>query len=148
MESKGVYWKPVYYALAGGFKVLLAHAAHLAKMPGRKTNAQDCAWIAQWVECGLPRGSFVPPLAIRELRDLTRDRKVLLQDRTWEAKRLHKVLEDAGIKLATVATDIFGFSGRAMLTALVAGTTDPTVLAGRTWPAAGSGRNYPPSARI
>jgi transposase len=101
----------------------------LAKVPGRKTDVIDCAWIAQLLECGLLRVSFVPPPAIRELRDLTRYRKALLQDRTREANRLHKVLQDAGIKLATVATDILGVSGRAMPTALVAGTTDPTVLA-------------------
>ena len=129
MESTGVYWKPVYYVLEDGFTLLLVNAAHLAKVPGRKTDVADCAWIAQLLECGLLRGSFVPPPPIRELRDLTRYRKALLQDRTREANRLHKVLQDAGIKLATVATDILGVSGRAMLTALVIGTTDPTVLA-------------------
>jgi transposase len=89
----------------------------------------DCAWIAQLLECGLLRGSFVPPPPIRELRDLTRYRKALIQDRSREANRLHKILEDAGIKLATVASDVLGASGRAMLTALVGGTTEPTVLA-------------------
>jgi transposase len=89
----------------------------------------DCAWIAQLLECGLLRGSFVPPAPIRELRDLTRYRKALIQDRTREANRVHKLLEDAGLKLASVATDVLGTSGRAMLTALVAGTTDPAVLA-------------------
>lgn len=129
MESTGVYWKPVYYALEDGFTLLLVNAAHMANVPGRKTDVTDAAWIAQLLECGLLRGSFVPPAPIRELRDLTRYRKALLQDRTREANRLHKILEDAGIKLATVATDILGVSGRAMLTALVTGTTDPTVLA-------------------
>ncbi len=129
LESTGVYWKPVYYVLEADFRVLLANAAHMANVPGRKTDVADCAWIAQLLECGLLRGSFVPPPAIRELRDLTRYRKVLLQDRTREVNRLHKVLEDAGLKLATVATDVLGKSGRAMLTALVAGTTDPAVLA-------------------
>lgn len=129
MESTGVYWKPVYYTLEDGFTLLLVNAAHMANVPGRKTDVADCAWIAQLLECGLLRGSFVPPPPIRELRDLTRYRKALLQDRTREANRLHKILEDAGIKLATVATDILGVSGRAMLTALVSGTTDPTVLA-------------------
>lgn len=129
MESTGVYWKPVYYALEDACTVLLVNAAHMANVPGRKTDVADCAWIAQLLECGLLRGSFVPPPPIRELRDLTRYRKALLQDRTREANRLHKVLEDAGIKLATVASDVLGVSGRAMLTALVAGTTDPTVLA-------------------
>jgi len=129
MESTGVYWKPVYYVLEDGFTLLLVNAAHMANVPGRKTDVADCVWIAQLLECGLLRGSFVPPPAIRELRDLTRYRKALLQDRTREANRLHKILQDAGIKLATVATDILGVSGRAMLTALVAGTTDPAVLA-------------------
>jgi transposase len=129
MESTGVYWKPVYYVLEDAFRVLLVNAAHMANVPGRKTDVADCAWIAQLLECGLLRGSFVPPPAIRELRDLTRYRKALIQDRTREANRLHKLLEDAGLKLATVATDVLGVSGRAMLTALVAGTTDPTVLA-------------------
>jgi transposase len=129
MESTGVYWKPIYYTLEDAFQVLLVNAAHMANVPGRKTDVADCAWIAQLLECGLLRGSFVPPPAIRELRDLTRYRKALIQDRTREANRLHKLLEDAGLKLATVATDVLGVSGRAMLTALVAGTTDPAVLA-------------------
>jgi transposase len=129
MESTGVYWKPVYYTLEDSFTLLLVNAAHMANVPGRKTDVTDAAWIGQLLECGLLRGSFVPPPPIRELRDLTRYRKALLQDRTREANRLHKILEDAGIKLATVATDILGVSGRAMLTALVAGTTDPAVLA-------------------
>lgn len=129
MESTGVYWKPVYYVLEDAFQVLLVNAAHMANVPGRKTDVADCAWIAQLLECGLLRGSFVPPPAIRELRDLTRYRKALIQDRTREANRVHKLLEDAGLKLASVATDVLGASGRAMLTALVAGTTDAAVLA-------------------
>ena len=129
MESTGVYWKPVYYALEDAFEVLLVNATHLAKVPGRKTDVQDCVWIAPRLECGLLRGSFVPPPPIRELRDLTRARKTLIQDRTREVNRLHKILEDAGLKLASVATDVLGASGRARLTALVAGTTDPAVLA-------------------
>jgi len=129
MESTGVYWKPVYYVLEDAVCVLLVNAAHMANVPGRKTDVADCAWIAQLLECGLLRGSFVPPPAIRELRDLTRYRTALIQDRTREANRLHKLLEDAGLKLASVATDVLGVSGRAMLPALVAGTTDPAVLA-------------------
>lgn len=129
LESTGVYWKPVYYVLEDAFRCLLVNAAHMHNVPGRKTDVQDCAWIAQLLEHGLLRGSFVPPVPIRELRDLTRYRKVLIQERTREAQRLHKVLEDAGIKLASVATDILGVSGRAMLEALVQGTTDPAVLA-------------------
>ncbi len=129
MESTGIYWKPVFYMLEEAFTCLLLNAAHIAQLPGRKTDVQDCVWIAQLVEHGLVRGSFVPPAPIRELRDLTRYRKVLIQERTREANRLHKVLEDAGIKLASVATDVLGVSGRAMLEALIAGTTDPAVLA-------------------
>jgi transposase len=129
MESTGVYWKPVFYVLEEAFTCLLVNARHVEKVPGRKTDVQDCVWLAQLLEYGLLRGSFVPPPPLRELRDLTRYRKVLIQDRTREVNRLHKVLEDAGIKLATVATDILGVSGRDMLHALVAGTTDPEVLA-------------------
>lgn len=129
MESTGAYWKPVYYVLEEAFTCLLVNAAHMRNVPGRKTDVQDCAWIAQLLEHGLLRGSLVPPAPIRALRDLTRYRKTLIQERTREAQRLHKVLEDAGIKLAAVATDILGASGRAMLQALVQGTTDPEVLA-------------------
>ncbi|MFQ5962030.1 MAG: IS110 family transposase [Candidatus Methylomirabilales bacterium] len=129
MESTGVYWKSVYYMLEDCFTCVLVNAAHIKQVPGRKTDVQDCVWIAQLLEHGLLRGSFVPPRPIRELRDLTRYRKVLIQERTREANRLHKVLEDAGIKLASVATDILGVSGRAMLEALVRGSTDPEVVA-------------------
>jgi transposase len=129
MESTGIYWKPVFYVLEEAMTCVLANAAHIAKVPGRKTDVTDCIWIAQLLEHGLVRGSFVPPAPIRDLRDLTRARKALSQDRTRAANRLHKVLEDAGIKLASVANDVLGVSGRAMLEALVAGTTDPAVLA-------------------
>jgi len=129
MESTGVYWKPVFYALESDFTCLLVNAAHIKQGPGRKTDVQDCVWIAQLLEHGLLRGSFVPPVPIRELRDLTRYRKALIQDRTRVANRLHKALEDAGVKLASVASDILGVSGRAMLQALVEGTTDPVLLA-------------------
>jgi transposase len=129
MESTGVYWKPIFYVLEEAFACVLANAAHIAQVPGRKTDVKDCVWIAQLLEHGLIRASFVPPPPLRELRDLTRYRKALIQDRRRAANRLHKVLEDAGIKLAGVATDVLGVSGRAMLTALVEGTTDPAVLA-------------------
>jgi hypothetical protein len=98
-------------------------------VPGRKTDVQDCVWIAQLLEHGLLRGSFVPPAPIRDLRDLTRHRRALQQERTRTANRLHKLLQDAGIKLASVASNILGASGRAMLAALVEGTTDPKTLA-------------------
>ena len=129
MESTGVYWKPVYYALEDAFTVLLVNAAHMRNVPGRKTDVKDGEWIAQLLEHGLLRGSFVPPPPIRELRDLTRYRKTLIQERGREVQRLQKVLEDAGVKLSAVASDIVGVSGRAMLDALVHGTTDPEVLA-------------------
>ena len=129
MESTGVYWKPVFYVLEEAFTCLLVNAAHIKQVPGRKTDVKDCVWIAQCLECGLLRGSSVPPAPIRELRDLTRHRRVLIEERTRAANRLHKLLQDAGIKLASVATDILGVSGRAMLEALVRGTTDPDVLA-------------------
>jgi transposase len=128
-ERTGVYWKPVYYALESDFTCLLVNAAHIKQLPGRKTDVKDCAWIAQLLEHGLRRGSFVPPAPIRELRDLTRYRKAVIHDRTRVVHRLHKTLEDAGIKLASVARDVLGISGRAMLEALVQGTTDPAMLA-------------------
>jgi transposase len=129
MESTGVYWKPIFYMLEDIATCVLANAGQIAQVPGRKTDMKDCMWIAQLLEHGLIRGSFVPPAPIRELRDLTRYRKALIQERTRAANRLHKVLEDAGVKLASVATDILGVSGRAMLEALVQGTTDAEVLA-------------------
>src|SRR5216117_3079360 len=129
MESTGVYWKPVFYTLENDFTCLLVNAAHIKQVPGRKTDVKDCVWIAQLLEHGLLRGSFVPPGPIRELRDLTRHRKVLIQEKTRAANRPHKLLQDADIKLASVATDILGVSGRAMLEALARGTTDPVGLA-------------------
>ena len=128
MESTGVYWKPIFYLLEEAFTCVLVNAAQIAQVPGRKTDVKDCAWIAQLLEHGLVRGSFVPPPPIRELRDLTRYRRALVQEQTREANRLHKVLEDAGVKLASVASDVLGVSGRAILAALVEGTTDPDVL--------------------
>jgi transposase len=129
MESTGVYWRPVFYMLEDDFECWLLNAQHLHNVPGRKTDVADAAWICQLVEHGLVRPSFVPPKPIRELRDLTRYRKALIEERTREVQRLHKVLEDAGIKLATVASEVLGVSGRLMLEALVAGSHDPEVLA-------------------
>jgi transposase len=129
MESTGVYWKPVFAVLEDAFTCVLANAAHIAQVPGRKTDVKDCVWIAQLLEHGLVRGSFVPPVAIRDLRDLTRLRRAIIEERVRVANRLHKVLEDTGIKLASVASDVLGISGRAILEALVQGTTDPVVLA-------------------
>ena len=129
MEATGVYWKPIYYALEDDFELLLVNAAHVKNVPGRKTDSLDAQWLCQLLECGLLRPSFVPPKPIRELRDLTRYRRSLIKERQQEANRLHKVLEDAGIKLACVATDVLGVSGRQMLEALISGTRDPEVLA-------------------
>jgi transposase len=129
MEGTGVYWKPIYYALEGEFELLLVNAAHVKQVPGRKTDTKDAAWLCRLLECGLLRASFVPPKPIRELRDLTRYRKTLIRDRASEANRLHKVLEDAGVKLSSVASNVLGVSGRLMLEALCQGTNDPVALA-------------------
>src|SRR5437870_4324067 len=129
MESTGVYWKPVWAILEEEFDCLLVNARHVKQVPGRKTDVCDAAWLCQLLEAGLLQRSFVPPKPIRALRNLTRYRKTQIAERQREANRLHKALEDTGIKLDCVATDILGASGRAMLDALVAGTTDPQVLA-------------------
>jgi transposase len=129
MEATGVYWKPVWAILEDEFECVLVNARHVKQVPGRKTDVSDAAWICQLAEAGLLRGSFVPPKPIRALRNLTRYRKTQIQERQREANRLHKALEDTGIKLDCVATDILGVSGRRMLGALIEGTTDPEVLA-------------------
>jgi transposase len=129
MEATGVYWKPVWYVLEDEFALLLCNAQHVKRVPGRKTDVSDAQWLAQLLEHGLLRASFVPPQPIRELRDLTRYRKTLVQERTREGQRLDKVLQDAGIKLSSVASDLLGVSARAMLQALVAGDRDPEALA-------------------
>jgi transposase len=129
MEATGVYWKPVWAILEDEFDCLLVNARHVKQVPGRKTDVSDAAWLCQLLEAGLLRRSFVPPKPIRALRNLTRYRKAQIGERQREANRLHKLLEDTGIKLDCVASDILGASGRAMLDALVAGTSDPQVLA-------------------
>jgi len=129
MEATGVYWKPVWAVLEDEFDCLLVNARHVKQVPGRKTDVSDAAWLCQLLEAGLLRRSFVPPKPIRALRNLTRYRKAQIGERQREANRLHKILEDSGIKLGCVATDILGVSGRLMLDALVAGTTDPELLA-------------------
>jgi transposase len=130
MESTGVYWKPVFNILEGRVAVILVNAGHIKQVPGRKTDVKDCQWIAQLLQHGLLKASFVPPAPIRELRDLTRQRAQLIQERTAAANRVQKVLEDADVKLAGVASDVPGASGRDMLEALIAGETDPVKLAG------------------
>ena len=129
MEATGVYWKPVWAILEDEFDCLLVNARHVKQVPGRKTDVGDAAWLCQLLEAGLLQRSFVPPKPIRALRNLTRYRKAQIGERQREANRLHKLLEDTGIKLDCVASDILGASGRAMLDALVQGTTDPEVLA-------------------
>lgn len=130
MEATGSYWKPVWYVLEErAFELKLVNVAHVKILPGRKSDVLDAEWLAELLEHGLLRGSFVPPVAIRELRDLTRYRKRLIQAHTSEQQRIQKTLEDAGIKLDSVASDVLGVSGRAMLAALVAGERDPEVLA-------------------
>jgi transposase len=129
MEATGVYWKPVWAVLEDSFELMLVNARHVKQVPGRKTDIKDAQWLCQLLEAGLLRGSLVPPRPIRTLRNLTRYRKTQINDRQREAARLHKLLEDSGIKLGCVATDIMGKSGRDMLDALVSGTTDPVVLA-------------------
>ena len=120
MESTGVYWKSPYYLLEDDFEVLLVNAAHVKHVPGRKTDTIDAAWLALLLSRGLLRPSFVPPPPIRELRDLTRYRKALINEKSREVNRIHKTLEDAGVKLSSVATDVMGVSGRDMIRALIA----------------------------
>jgi len=129
MESTGVYWRPVFYLLEDAVECWVVNAAHMRNLPGRKTDVADAAWIAQLLEHGLIRPNFVPPPPIRELRSLTRYRKAQIEEHTSEVQRLDKVLQDAGIKLSSVASQVLGKSGRDMLDALVGGTRDPAVLA-------------------
>jgi transposase len=129
MEATGVYWKPVWAILEDRFDCLLVNARHVKQVPGRKTDVSDAQWICRLAEAGLLRRSLVPPKPIRTLRNLTRYRKAQIRDRQREAGRLHKLMEDTGIKLDCVASDLLGKSGRAMLAALIAGTTDAAVLA-------------------
>ena len=125
MESTGVYWQPIYNLLEGLFTVLVVNAQHLKAVPGRKTDVLDAEWIAELLRHGLLRGSFIPSAAQRAVRELTRYRATLVAERVRHVERLHKVLEGTNIKLAAVATDIVGVSGRRILQALLAGVTDP-----------------------
>jgi transposase len=129
MESTGIYWVPVFRMLEGGFELVVGNAQHIKNVPGRKTDVKDSEWIAHLARCGLIRPSFVPPQPIRELRELTRFRRSLMNDQARIRNRVQKLLETASIKLASVASDVFGTSGRAMLRALADGETDATVLA-------------------
>lgn len=131
MEATGVFWKPVWDVLEdNGFEVLLVNPAHIKNVPGRKTDVNDATWIAQLLECGLLRGSFVPPMEIRELREITRYRRQMVESRSREVQRIQKLLEDAGVKLSAVASNTLGVTGRAILEALIEGERDPDMLAG------------------
>jgi len=129
MESTGVFWKPVYNLLEGRFQILLCNAQHIKQVPGRKTDVKDCEWLAQLLQHGLLHGSFVPPRPQRDLRDLTRHRAQVIAEKTAVANRIHKILEDANIKLGSIASDVMGASGRSMLHAIVTGEDDPEKLA-------------------
>ncbi len=129
MESTGVYWRPVYAVLEGALTLILVNTRHVKMVPGRKTDVRDCEWLAQLLECGLLRGSFVPPRPVGDLRDLTRLRKALIRERGHHVNRIEKTLELAQIKLGCVVTDLMGKTGRAILHALIAGIDDPAQLA-------------------
>ena len=129
MESTGVYWRPVWNLLEGQFQLLLANATHVKNVPGRKTDVKDSDWIAQLMQHGLLKPSFVPGTVLRDLRELSRDRTSLVAERSRLKNRIQKILEDANIKLGSVASDILGKSGRAMLTAMVKGQQNPDELA-------------------
>lgn len=129
VESTGVYWKPMFNILEESFTVILVNARHVKHVPGRKTDVKDCEWLAKLLQCGLLKGSFIPPKPIRELRDLTRYRKQLVHDLSSEKNRVQKVLEDTNIKFSSVATNVFCLSGMKILEALTAGETDGESLA-------------------
>jgi transposase len=129
MEATGVYWKPVWHLLEGDFELVLANAAHIKNVPGRKTDVSDAGWIADLLAHGLIRSSFVPPAPIQELRDLTRTRKQLVREVSQHSSRIQKVLEDANLKLGSVLSNVLGKSGRAILEALIKGESDPEKLA-------------------
>ena len=129
MESTGVYWKPVYHVLCGAVEVYIGHAHEMRRRPGKKTEKADAAWIAELLAHGLIRPSFVPPPEIRALRDVTRTRVAFVQTRSHSKNRVHQLLEETNLKLGSTVSDLFGATGRRMLTALVAGERDPAVLA-------------------
>ena len=129
MESTGVYWMPVYAALEGGFTLIVGNATHIKNVPGRKTDVKDSEWLADLCRHGLIRPSFVPPPDLRELRDLTRYRRKLVESHTAEGNRLHRLLETANIKITSVVSELLGVSGRLMLRALINGTSTPAQMA-------------------
>lgn len=129
IESTGVYWRPVFNILEGNFEVILVNAHHIKAVPGRKTDVRDCEWICDLLRHGLLKASFIPPLHIRELRELTRHRQTLVRDLSAVANRIQKLIESANIKLGQVASDVLGYSGRLMLNALANGETDAEKMA-------------------
>jgi len=129
MEATGVYWKPVWHILEGRFELMLANAAHIRNVPGRKSDVNDAVWISDLLAHGLIRASFVPPAPVQDLRDLTRTRTQLTREVTQHVQRLQKTLEDANIKLVTAVSDIMGMSGRRILKAMIAGETNAAKLA-------------------
>jgi transposase len=143
MESTGVYWKPVWHVLEASLELVLANATHIRNVPGRKTDVNDATWIADLLAHGLIRGSFVPPVAVQELRDLTRTRKQLVREVAQHTQRIQKTLEDANIKMTGIVSDVLGKSGRAILEALIAGETDPEKLVELT-----AGRLKAPRAKL
>jgi transposase len=128
MEATGVYWKPVWHVLEGHFQLILANAAHVKNVPGRKTDVNDATWLADLLAHGLIRASFVPPVAVQELRTLTRTRKQFVRERGSHVQRIEKILEDANLKLGVELSDLLGHSGRAVLQAIIDGHTDPEFL--------------------
>lgn len=130
MESTGVYWKPIFNILEDSFEVILVNARHIKNVPGRKTDVKDCEWICKLLRCGLVKGSFIPEKDIRELRDLTRYRKKLVQAISSEKNRIQKVLEDANIKLSSVLSNSFGVSGSAIIEELLKGSQSIEEMAG------------------
>ena len=128
MEATGVYWKPVWHVLEGSVELILAHAADIQNVPGRKTDVNDATWIADLLAHGLIRSSFVPPTAIQDMRMLMRTRKQLVRERAQHVQRIQKTLEDANFKIASVVSDLTGMSGRAILKALIDGKIDPEEL--------------------
>src|SRR5438876_1159132 len=129
MESTGVYWRPVFNVLEGSFEVILVNAQHMKAVPGHKTDIKDSEWIADLLRHGLLKASFIPPKPIRDLRDLVRYRKTLVQERAQEVNRLQKVLETANVKVSSVVSDVLGKSGRRMLAAIIEGVSDAEALA-------------------
>ena len=129
MEATGVYWKPVWHILENAFELMLANPAHIKAVPGRKSDVNDAGWIAELLAHGLITGSFVPETPIQELRELTRIRKQLTAEKARHTQRIQKVLEDANIKLSSVATDIMGLTGRTIIKAIITGQSDPSELA-------------------